>query len=267
MLQKQLDRELDTSFEVMMKLKTQSAFSNPSRLISNVFITLEDVNDNSPEFVYDSRHDEKSYLVTISETTSPGTGIIQIKVTDADSGAFGEVQFSIKAEDGGDYSDLFAIDGKSGVVRTTGSIVKGDGSQLPYRLLVTAYDNAGDSYNSNSQTTELFVNIIGAQDGIVLVIDDTPVEEMELKRAKLQMILEEQTDFIVSIDHLVPSMVRYVLLSFISFFCHSLQTINLFRYANDTCCKINKDGTDVYFHVIDPKTGKVLPYDHPDVRQ
>ena len=45
------------------------------------------------------------------------------------------------------------------------------------------------------------------------------------------------------------------------FLVHSKKFI--FRYSNDTCCKLNKDGTDVYFHVIEPKTGKVLPYTHP----
>ena len=39
------------------------------------------------------------------------------------------------------------------------------------------------------------------------------------------------------------------------------------RYANNTCCKINKEGTDVYFHVVDPKTGKVLPYQDPVVKR
>ena len=32
------------------------------------------------------------------------------------------------------------------------------------------------------------------------------------------------------------------------------------RFENDTCCKMNKDGTDVYFHVVNRTTGKVLPY-------
>ena len=73
---------------------------------------------------------------------------------------------------------------------------------------MTASDNPTETYSSNKVTTELFVNLIGAEDGIVLVIEGTTVEEMELKRAKLQNILEEQTEFLVSIDHIVPSLVR-----------------------------------------------------------
>ena len=169
-----------------------------------VLVKINDVNDNKPEFMYDTRHEEKSYLVTVSKTTSKGTGIIQIKATDNDLGAFGKVMYSISKDDSG----LFSIDGKTGIVMTSRTFENVEESQLPFRILVTAKDNPGDSYDSNSVTTELFVNLIGAEDGIVLVIDDTPVEEMELKRAKLQSILQEQTDFIVSIDHLVPSLVK-----------------------------------------------------------
>ena len=39
------------------------------------------------------------------------------------------------------------------------------------------------------------------------------------------------------------------------------------RYENGTCCQLNKENTDVYFHVVDAKTGKVLPYDDPIVRR
>ena len=75
--------------------------------------------------------------------------------------------------------------------------------------MVTAFDNpSGANYEQNSQTTELFVNLISVENSIVLVIDDIPVQEMELKRGKLQTILEEQTNLIVSIDHLVPKLVR-----------------------------------------------------------
>ena len=74
---------------------------------------------------------------------------------------------------------------------------------------MTASDNPSGNTNNRLQvTTELFVNLIGAKDGIVLVIEGTTASEMELKRAKLQSILEEQTEFLVSIDHIVPSLVR-----------------------------------------------------------
>ena len=90
----------------------------------------------------------------------------------------------------------------------TGTFENIESSQLPLRLLVTASDNPNDIYNRNKVPTELFINLIGAEDGIVLVIEGTSASEMVLKRAKLQSILEEQTEFLVSIDHVVPSLVR-----------------------------------------------------------
>ena len=81
-------------------------------------MTLQDVNDNKPEFMYDTRHEEKSYLVTISKTTGKGTGIIQIKATDKDFGDFGKVSYSLE-----DSTGLFAIDSETGIVMTTGQII------------------------------------------------------------------------------------------------------------------------------------------------
>ena len=74
---------------------------------------------------------------------------------------------------------------------------------------MTAFDNPnGVEYEQNSRSTSLFVNLISVENSIVLVIDDVPVQEMELKRGKLQTILQEQTNLVVSIDPLVPRLVR-----------------------------------------------------------
>ena len=87
-----IDKEKTDSLEVMVKLKTQSAFVNPARMISTVFLNIQDVNDNKPTFVFNERqnqNDDQNYLVTISKTTSPNTGIVQIK-------AIGNVQYFLK---------------------------------------------------------------------------------------------------------------------------------------------------------------------------
>ena len=89
---------------------------------------MEDVNDNKPEFIYDTRHEEKSYLVTISKTTSEGTGIIQIKATDKDFGDFGKVTYSLQDDYG-----LFTIDTETGIVMTKNNFEAIESSQLPLR--------------------------------------------------------------------------------------------------------------------------------------
>ncbi len=170
-------------------------------------MTIRDTNDNTPEFVYNERQKaDKSYLVTISKTTPSGTGIIQVKASDKDQGPFGKVNYGFgKGHDG-----YFEIDPITGVVRTTSSLVDIDEGRLPFRVSIKASDNLGDQYNSNTGITTLVINLIGPNDGVVMAISDTPVQDMELKRAELQEILEDQTGLLVSIDHLVPSMVRYV---------------------------------------------------------
>ena len=126
-----LDKEKDDAFEILLKLQTQSAFTNPSRMKATIFIKLEDVNDNSPKFVYDENHEEKTYLVTISQTTGAGSGIIQIKATDLDAGSYGEVSYSITK----DVSGLFTIDSTNGIVRTTDTFDGITDDQLPFKLL------------------------------------------------------------------------------------------------------------------------------------
>ena len=191
-LVQELDKESDEAFEILLKLKTQSAFTNPTKMIATIKLNLEDVNDNAPEFVYETEnYEEKSYLVTISETTNAGSGIIQVKATDQDSGKFGQVSYSITSDSS---SGLFKMDANSGIVRTTSNFDSISQDNLPFKLLVTATDAGGQS-----TTTELFVNLIGADDGIVLVVANTPVDQLELKRANLQNILEDHTGFIVSI--------------------------------------------------------------------
>ena len=51
-LLKNLDKETDDNFVITFKLKTQSAFTNPSKMISTIQIDIEDINDNAPKFVY-----------------------------------------------------------------------------------------------------------------------------------------------------------------------------------------------------------------------
>ena len=53
-----IDKEKTDSLEVMVKLKTQSAFVNPARMISTVFLNIQDVNDNKPTFVFNERQNQ-----------------------------------------------------------------------------------------------------------------------------------------------------------------------------------------------------------------
>ena len=107
---KNLDKESDDSFEIIFKLKTQSAFTNPSKMISTIQINIEDINDNPPKFVFNNEN-ENNYLITIGQSTAPGSGIIQIKANDRDSGQFGKILYEITRN----VDNLFTIDSETGV--------------------------------------------------------------------------------------------------------------------------------------------------------
>lgn len=47
-------------------------------------LTLEDVNDNTPEFTADP------YTITVFENTEPGTPLTRVQATDADAGILRE---------------------------------------------------------------------------------------------------------------------------------------------------------------------------------
>ncbi|XP_036372790.1 protocadherin Fat 1a isoform X3 [Megalops cyprinoides] len=73
---------------------------------AQVRITVEDVNDNVPQFAADP------YAVTVFENTEVGTFVAKLQATDLDLGANGEVLYSLADSADG----TFSIDGRSGVV-------------------------------------------------------------------------------------------------------------------------------------------------------
>lgn len=74
-------------------------------------VNVLDVNDNSPEFLQDS------YFVDVSENKDLGTEIIHIEAIDKDSGANGEVRYSILTD-----TDKFSINSVTGVVKVVGPL-------------------------------------------------------------------------------------------------------------------------------------------------
>lgn len=51
---------------------------------ANIVLTVEDVNDNAPEFSADP------YTITVFENTEPGTPLTRVQATDADAGCLGD---------------------------------------------------------------------------------------------------------------------------------------------------------------------------------
>ena len=106
-----------------------SSFSFRSADISQVRVCLLDLNDNAPRFVLDS------YQSVISENSSVDTAILQVSATDADSGLYGKVRYSITR---GNWNRTFELD-NNGVLRLQQRLRK-QGAKF-FNLTIVASDN------------------------------------------------------------------------------------------------------------------------------
>ena len=75
--------------------------------------------------------------------------------------------------------------------------------ELPLKIDITVRDNPeGDASESNIAQTHLLLNIIRPQDGVVLVISNTPPDVVAEKKEELIKLLRSQTGLLVEIDRL-----------------------------------------------------------------
>ncbi|XP_028398312.1 protocadherin Fat 4-like [Dendronephthya gigantea] len=113
-----------------------------------VTVTVGDVNDNIPQF-------PGPYNVDISEDESSGSTIVQVKATDSDEGANGEIVYEIVGTDATD----FEIDANDGTIRNK---VKLDyEKKTNYTFTVIARDQGP---GNNSGRTKVTVNVIDEND-------------------------------------------------------------------------------------------------------
>ncbi|XP_061100562.1 protocadherin Fat 1a isoform X2 [Conger conger] len=121
---------------------------------SDVFvdIILEDVNDNTPEFL------AKAYSGNVSEASVIGTSVLQVAARDADTGN-NKALFYQLLEDGDGSSDYFSIDRDSGIIWTARVL---DHEEQPrHRLTVRAVDGGVPALSSE---VEVFVDVTDLND-------------------------------------------------------------------------------------------------------
>lgn len=144
-----LDRELIAFYEIQIVARDQGI--PPQSATATVSLTVEDVNDNRPEFY------PKQYFVPISESTATDTPIVKVIANDRDAGDNAVITYNL--ESGGD--GLFTIDSWTGEISLRSNFRS---SQKPlHRLVISAKDR--DNMRSD--------------DAIVEIIKDIKMEELE----------------------------------------------------------------------------------------
>ena len=107
---KPLDREIKSQFSLYI---TASDRGRPSLKGScNITITVEDQNDNDPQF------SKNKYSATVNEDAPIGSSVLQVQATDQDYGENAKVTYSLSNE----TQWLFRIDNETGVVSTVGCV-------------------------------------------------------------------------------------------------------------------------------------------------
>ncbi|XP_068446032.1 protocadherin gamma-A10-like [Clinocottus analis] len=112
-LQKPLDRERHP--HLSLKLIAVDGGTPQRSGTVNIDVTVLDANDNAPVF------NQSVYKASVMENTAKGTRIITVNATDADSGLYGVITYSL-SKTKGNAVDVFSIDDHTGTVSVSGQI-------------------------------------------------------------------------------------------------------------------------------------------------
>lgn len=134
-LVKTLDRETVDSYNLRISVSELGFMVTDNSTDINVFIAVEDANDNSPIF-----NSNGVFAVTIGEATPPKHSIAQITATDADlqSSQNSEVVYDITS---GNVGRMFSIDLLSGII-SVNNYLDYDLGMDHYHLVIRACDSA-----------------------------------------------------------------------------------------------------------------------------
>lgn len=105
---KPLDRETRGKYFLVITAEDRGA--PPQKGVCNITITVEDQNDNDPQF------SQNKYTMTVPENTPLDTTVLQVQARDKDQGDNARITYSISNE----TQWLFKIDNKTGVITTAG---------------------------------------------------------------------------------------------------------------------------------------------------
>uniref|UniRef100_A0A671YRR0 Cadherin EGF LAG seven-pass G-type receptor 1 n=1 Tax=Sparus aurata TaxID=8175 RepID=A0A671YRR0_SPAAU len=101
------DRETRAKYQLIVEANDQGKDPGPRSATATVHISVEDENDNYPQF------SEKRYVVQVPENVAVNTQVIQVEATDRDEGNNAKVHYSIIS---GNVKGQFYIHSPTGVI-------------------------------------------------------------------------------------------------------------------------------------------------------
>lgn len=194
------------------------------------------MNDNKPEFIFPESSQKLTrgrYFAAIPRTAQFASTVIQVKAHDKDNGKYGKLEYKILDGRGSGY---FAIDGSTGIIRTTATFDHVDSAELPFKFDVRVRDNPNSTDNYNSIVAPVIVNLIGEENLMILVVQDAAPDALQKEVNRIASIIEAKSCLLIGIDRVA---VRKILTK------------------NGTIEMFPQD-SDVWFYAVDPDTEAIL---------
>ncbi|KAM6444065.1 cadherin-23 [Liasis olivaceus] len=117
-----------------------------------VYLEIVDINDNNPTF------SQPSYQKPVFEDVPLGTIILRVRATDADSGRFAQIQYSL-----GDGEGKFGINPNTGDIYILSTLDREKKDH--YTLTAVARDNPGDiSSNRRENSVQVLITVLDIND-------------------------------------------------------------------------------------------------------
>ncbi|XP_032795630.2 cadherin-99C isoform X2 [Daphnia magna] len=241
-LKRTLDFEVIQRYEIEIQLKTTATFLNQDRPTVRVDVTVLDVNDNSPKFLSkypENRFTNGKFYAAISADAPISSVLVLVAAEDADSGPLGQLTYEIMEET--NVGKLFSIDKSTGAIHT--EKMMNAIRQLPMRLIVTARDNPGQPIGYRETNCQVVVNIIEPQHRLVLVLPNSPPDQVHRSQSAIVDILQEETKMIVRVEKL-----------------QALSSVS----SNGTVI-VDASGSELWFYCIDPGTETIVVTNHSQI--
>lgn len=177
-----LDHEESSSYDITVIARDGG--TPPLSSTATVKVTVNDLNDNKPRFA-------KDYTTTLRENTAKGLTVLRVEATDPDSGANGNISYTIKS---GNNLGYFSLNKVSGVI----SVEKPpDREKTPSFTLVIEATNV-PSFTATAPaaktTCSVSITIEDANDNAPIITTNANGTVQENSTANTQVLDVDATD-------------------------------------------------------------------------